>query len=88
MGLFREATEMQLEAAELELLGRTLEGDGGHQRLLRDIINRLGKHGELRLEDEELQKVARYAYRYGGGGYQDRFKAVLAAARRAGWRQS
>lgn len=88
MGLFSEAVEIQLNASERAVVFRSIEGMGGHQQFLSEIIERVDPAGGLVLEDDELQKVARYAYRYGSGGYQDRFKSILAAARRAGWSQS
>jgi hypothetical protein len=85
MGLFEKALAVQLEPAEVEVVTRSIEGDGGHQRFLRELLERLDGTGGITLEDDQLRKAARYAYTYGAGGYQDRFKAFLAAARRAGW---
>jgi hypothetical protein len=39
----------------------------------------------LDIEEADIVRVNRYAYAYGGGGYQNAFRAVIAAAIRAGW---
>lgn len=70
---------------EWTVLDRPVNGRaGGHQYLLRRILQRANR--ELRrvtLLPQDLEKVERYAAKYGDGGYQDRFWAVLSAVRRA-----
>lgn len=83
--LFIGSIEMKLTPHEVELVTRPINGDGGHQGLLRAIGLELQSTGELVLEDATLLAVYKYAYDYGGGGYQDRFRAIIAAATRAGW---
>lgn len=85
MSLFEPPTRCDFTQGELEVLLRPIEGDGGHQRFLRELTGRL-QGQTLSLEDAELVKVHRYAYNYGGGGYQQAFRTIMAAARRAGWR--
>lgn len=84
MSLFDPPVTCVFTPAELDLITLPVVGDGGHQRLQREIIAKLNGDTAV-LEDALLQKVATYAYNYGHGGYQQRFKAVIAAARRAGW---
>lgn len=78
------AVTLRLTASERDIVTRPIVGDGGHQRLLVEIRQRLD--GEtLTLDGRVLDRVARYAYQYRDGGYQVRFRALVAAARRAGW---
>lgn len=87
MNLFTPDLTVLFLPAELDVFTRPIEGDGGHQRFLRELIPRL--HGlTLTVSDDELQKAYRYAFEYGHCGYQDRFKVLLAAARRQGWKRS
>jgi len=89
MSLFTPPVDVTFTSEELEVITRPIVGEGGHQRLLKVINLRLAHAGQqsLQFEDAELLHVARYAYSYGNGGYQDRFKEILKAARRAGWSQ-
>jgi hypothetical protein len=73
-----------LTAAELFIVTRPIVGDGGHQRLLRAIVRTIDRRtNQVTLTVPQLHKVKVYATAYGSGGYQDRFKALLAAAYRA-----
>lgn len=78
---------MVLTPDEVEIVTREVNGIGGAQLLLRyKILPALDRvTGELTLEDVVLQKVHQYAWKYGGGGYEDRFRAIENAAFRAGW---
>jgi hypothetical protein len=75
---------------ELEIVRRPINGDGGDQRLLRKLgLGPTFIGPRLELEELDLQKCLRYAYGFAtGGGYQDRFRAIVAAAKRAGWEQA
>lgn len=86
MSLFAPDIKMQPTRAEWEILDRPIVGDGGHQDLLRECLASVDPAGgRWRLEDGLLQKCYRYAYDYGGGGYQDRFRVIVTVARRGGW---
>jgi hypothetical protein len=87
MSLFVPTITVTLTPAEVEILRRPVVGTGGHQGLLNALVPRIDHDGRIDVEDDELQRAARYAYAYGGGGYQGRFKTLLAAARRSGWSQ-
>lgn len=88
MSLFAEPIRMTLPPRDVEVVTRPIVGPGGAQGFLRAIVARLSSTGELELDDAELQRVHRYAdYNDGAGGFQDRFKAIRAAAWRAGWVQ-
>lgn len=81
---FLDTFTLRPDASELAVLQRSIEGDGGHQRLLRECLDQW-RGGVLVLDALTLARVGRYAYDYGSGGYQDRFRTLVAVARRAGW---
>jgi len=85
VSLFDEPLTVMLTPSEVEVFTRPIVGDGGHQRLLKTLVPRLTEKGLIRCEDSELLHAARYAFDYKSGGYQDRFKVLIAAARRTGW---
>ncbi len=85
--LFTRPVRIVLTPDEVQLITKTIEGDGGHQLLLREIQNDLEPDGSMTLDDGTLQRVHRYIEAYGGGGFQDRLKAIRSAAWRAGWVQ-
>ena len=75
---------LTLTPDEYEKVTRAVNGTGGHQRLMRTVLERLDhKQKTLDLSPAQLGRVRTYAKAYGGGGYQDRFKAILAAAERS-----
>lgn len=84
MSLFDPPITCVFTDDELAIITLPVVGGGGHQRLQREIIGKLDGNTAV-LEDSMLQKCARYAFDYGAGGYQGRFKVVIATARRAGW---
>lgn len=86
--LFTAPVRMTLTAEEVGRACRLVVGDGGHQGLLKQIQPKLdAMTGDLELDDDTLQRVHHYIESYGGGGYQDQFRAIRSAAWRAGWVQ-
>lgn len=81
---FIDTFSLRLTDSERDVITRPIIGDGGHQRLLRECLEHVRDH-TLTLDVLTLDHVQRYAYDYGGGGYQDRFRTLMCAARRAGW---
>ena len=65
-----------LTSDEIEFLDRQSPGtrqDGGFQSLLvrlQENTNRMT--GELALSDRDLERIARYAFDYGNGGWESR----------------
>jgi hypothetical protein len=55
---------LMLMPRESEVIKRPVHGDDEPARLLRDIQNRIDKHGELVLPDELLLLAAKFAGRY------------------------
>ncbi len=68
------------------MIARPITGDGGHQRLLHECLHHLIGNTVI-LDALTLAHVQRYAYDYGSGGYQERFRTLVSAARRAGWKE-
>lgn len=65
-----------LNEAEYEVLLRqdpTTRDNGGYQRFLVSLQERTNEQTmELELTDEDLEKIPRYAFDYGQGGWEDR----------------
>ncbi len=86
MSLFESLVFVTFTPAERDIIERPIEGNGGHQRLLSDVLDGYSrKTGVLAVEPSTLRKVSAFAYDYGGGGYQVRFRTLVSAARRQGW---
>ena len=82
--LFADDVDVVLTEAEWALFQRPLTGDGGAQRLLQDLQGTQVAERRLCLTVRQLDKAYSYAYAYGTGGFEDRFRAVVAAAVRCG----
>jgi hypothetical protein len=88
MSLFEPALALDCTQAELDILQRPIEAerDGGHQRLMREILEGLDRGKRvLLIEPALLRKAEHFAYDYGPGGYQTRFRTLVSLARRQGW---
>ena len=63
-----------LTPGEIEFLDRQLPGtsqDGGFQSLLVRLQGNINRTtGELPLSDQDLERIARYAFDYGNGGWE------------------
>jgi hypothetical protein len=72
---------MFLTVAELELLDRQdpdTEADGGWQGLLVDLQTRVRRSDRrLEISDDDVLKIARYAFDYGKGGWESRLVGVF-----------
>lgn len=87
MSLFTPAVSLEFTADEWRILHRPIiaKQDGGFQSLLRRLLAD-ADWMHLTIEDADLQRCYRYGYdTQSGGGYEDRFKAIIRAALRAGW---
>jgi hypothetical protein len=84
MSLFAEPVRVEFTPDEWAIVDRPIVGDGGAQGVLRALM-RGARDRAIVAEDFVLDRVYAYAYRYGGGGFQDRFRMVVRAALRAGW---
>lgn len=87
MSLFDNDSTFDLFPDELAIATRPIVGNGGAQGLLQKLLQCHRGAGRFAdVPDELLGKAYRYAYRYDSGGFQDRFRAVIRAALRAGWK--
>lgn len=64
-------------------LSRTVEGEGGFQRLVRDIQTRMSDR-VLELDDTLRERIEHYAYDFGSGGWQTLLRDLLAEIERKG----
>lgn len=88
MSLFHPTLAFILAIDTLLMLEKAQQPDGkrgGPQDLLRLIVGRLTPAGEITLEEAELLKIKRYAWKYGGGTYERAFRGIIRDARAAGW---
>jgi hypothetical protein len=70
-----------LTAAEIAVLDRqdpSTASDGGYQSFLVDLARRVDKAtGRLDLYPDDLERIPRYAFDYGQGGWEDRLKSIF-----------
>jgi hypothetical protein len=70
-----------LNPAEITILFRQdprTKGDGGYQSLLVKIQKRVNQAtGEIDLKVDDLEKIPRYAFDYGHGGWEDRLISIF-----------
>ncbi|MCX6967107.1 MAG: aspartyl-tRNA synthetase [Verrucomicrobia bacterium] len=68
----------QEEIAELDEQSPATERDGGYQGLLVELQRRVNREtGELELMDEHEEKIPRYAFDYGNGGWEKRLVTIF-----------
>jgi len=72
--------KVQLTAPEVARLKKPIRGKGGFQVLLRKLAGKVGADSAVDLEADDVEKLLRYSFKYGPGGFQDRAKPT---ARRA-----
>lgn len=70
-----------LNEQERDILNRqdpATESDGGYQRLLVTLQYLLDERtGAIELPDIVLERIPRYAFDYGNGGWEDRLKGIF-----------
>lgn len=66
-----------LNVAEREILNRGIEGRGGYQSLLEELQGGVQPDGTITLNDEQLERIPRYAFEYGNGGWEDRLTGIF-----------
>lgn len=70
--------EVTLNQAEQEFLFRPISGQGGFQGLLGRLRKRLDrKSGKLTLTSGDLERIPRYAFTYGNGGWEGRLCGIF-----------
>jgi hypothetical protein len=72
---------VNLNEAEREILYRQdtgTGGDGGWQSLLVGIQRALNEQtGEVTLTESQMERIQRYAFNYGNGGWEDRLSGIF-----------
>ncbi len=67
-----------LDETELAVLLRRISGTGGFQNLLRRLGTRVDRGtGQLRLSALDLERIPRYAFDYGNGGWENRLRDIF-----------
>lgn len=72
---------IQLTAADVAKFKKPVRGRGGFQSLLRAIAKKIQPDDTVSLTDGENERLIRYSFQYGQGGFEDRIKPT--ARRRA-----
>jgi hypothetical protein len=84
LNLFADDVTVVLTPDEWALLQRPVQGPGGAQGLLAELQAAQVAERRLALSVRQLDRTYHYAYAYGAGGFEDRFRAVVTAALRTG----
>jgi hypothetical protein len=78
--------KIQLSPAEVARDSRPVRGQGGFQTLLRRIAKQISGDGVLTISESDLEKLIRYSFQYGQGGFQGRTTRTARRVRGAsGW---
>ena len=64
----------QLTSREIERYLKPIRGQGGFQVLLRRIARNISADGVLEISEADMEKLLRYSFEYGQGGFQGRTK--------------
>ena len=73
--------KIQLSLAEVARYTRPIRGKGGFQTLLRRIAKQITDNGVLTISEGDLEKLIRYSFAYGQGGFQERTKPTARRVR-------
>jgi hypothetical protein len=66
------------EIDELFIQRASTRGDGGYQSLLVSLQERVNKvSGAIVLTHDDLERIPRYAFDYGNGGWENRLSAIF-----------
>ncbi len=69
------------ETAALDRQARSSKGKGGWQGLLVTLQDRVNRRdGSLILEPSDIERIHRYAFLYGNGGWEHRLRAIFSAS--------
>jgi hypothetical protein len=69
-----DQVKVQLTLSEVERYKTPVKGQGGFQMLLRRIAKNIDDDGVLEVSETDLEKLIRYSFEYGQGGFQERSK--------------
>ena len=66
---------IEITMAVRDALDQPIIGEGGFQDLLRELSGQV-EDSVLRVTDEQIARIHRYAESYGEGGYQERLRTI------------
>ena len=66
--------KIQLTPAEVARFSKPVNGRGGFQSLLRRLAKQISPTGVLTLNAADAEKLVRYSFKYGPGGFENRTK--------------
>ncbi|TQR56569.1 hypothetical protein [Campylobacter troglodytis] len=66
-----------LDSSAKEALDKAVNGSGGSQIFLIKLKAQCSSENILQYDDEDLRKLKQYSSYDCGGGFEDRFKAIL-----------
>lgn len=69
-------TTFKLTQAEQAELRKAVNGQGGYQTLLRELLPLVQSNGSLTIDDEQLGRIVRMCA-YGTGGFQGRLRTAF-----------
>ena len=67
----------ELSAQELELLRKPVVGGGGFQNPMRSLRQRAAVSRRVTLNADDLERIQRYAFEYGDGGFEGRLRGIF-----------
>ena len=71
---------VRLNSDEIVELGRqdvSTKGNGGWQSLMVTLQTRVHPTGEIELNGDDLERISRYAFDYGNGGWEKRLHKIF-----------
>lgn len=71
-----EVMRVELDMEAIKAIETPINGEGGHQTLMRKLKEQF-VCPHLSYDQEDYEKLVRYARDYGQGGYQSRFEKIL-----------
>tara|TARA_B110000914_G_C15389992_1_gene411973 strand:- start:11 stop:310 length:300 start_codon:yes stop_codon:yes gene_type:complete len=60
-----------------ELSSANTQGEGGYQSLIKDMQNRVDDEDGIELDADDIERILRYAYCYGNGGWEGQLSAIF-----------
>ncbi len=67
---------IQLSDSEAGRIRKSVRGHGGFQSLLRRLQRQIGDNNILEVSDGDTERIVKYFFTYGQGGFQDRTKPI------------
>ena len=69
---------IQLNSMELTILRKPIVGQGGFQSMMNNLRARADQStGNIEISDDDLERIQRYAFQYGGGGFEARLRSIF-----------